>query len=225
MKKSVGGKILKFLAELLLILLLTIIAALVFLKIRSNSILDDISSVFEDEKYASPVYVDGVEVIEQNVSCGYAVIEMFSSWAGKNITEQSLYDEYGKVVTSTGSKFCMEMNKKFPEYKTGMHKYLKNSELIDVVYQNLKEGIPVPFEWAALYGDEWTLHYSLLVGMDIPADKVTVANPYGYYEDISVEEFLRRTSFESYEGMPWFLRLGFAFGVFEKNTVFSVSRL
>ena len=225
MKKSVGGKVLKFLAEVLAVLLLAILAALLFLKIRSDSILDDVSSVFEDEKYASPVYVDGVEVIEQNVSCGYAVIEMFSSWAGKSITEQSLYDEYGKVVTSTGSKFCVEMNKKFPEYRTSMHKYMKNSELIDAVYRNLEEGIPVPFEWAALYGDEWTLHYSLLVGMDIPADKVTVANPYGYYEDISVEEFLSRTSFESYEGMPWFLRLGFAFGVFEKNTVFTVEKV
>ena len=69
---------------------------------------------------------------------------------------------------------------------------------------------------------EWTLHYSLVTGMDIPNDKITVANPYGYIEEISVGEFLQRTSFEAYEKMPLFLKFGFAFGFFEKNTVFTV---
>ena len=76
-------------------------------------------------------------------------------------------------------------------------------------------------EWAALYGDEWTLHYSLVTGMDIPNGKVYIANPYGYYEEISVDEFLSRTSFTAYTDMPWFLKMGFAFGIFEKNTIFT----
>ena len=53
-------------------------------------------------------------------------------------------------------------------------------------------------------------------------DKITVANPYGYCEEISVAELLDRTSFEAYEDMPLFLKLGFAFGIFEKNTLFRV---
>lgn len=81
-------------------------------------------------------------MITQDVSCGYAVIEMFSTWTGKSITEESL-----------------------------------------------SKGIPVPFEWAALYEDEWTLHYSLIVGADIPDDKITISNPYGYYEELSVNDF------------------------------------
>ena len=67
------------------------------------------------------------------------------------------------------------------------------------MYDNLAAGIPVPFEWAAKYGDDWTLHYSLLVGMDIPNNKITIANPYGYIEEITVEDLLSRTSFEAYE--------------------------
>lgn len=58
--------------------------------------------------------------------------------------------------------------------------------------------------------------------MDIANDMVTIANPYGYYEDITLEEFLSRTRYEAYEDMPLFLRLGFAFGIFEENTVFIV---
>lgn len=56
--------------------------------------------------------------------------------------------------------------------------------------------------------------------MDIPNDTVTVANPYGYLENISLEDFLNRTSFEAFEDMPVFYKLGFAFGIFEKNTIF-----
>ena len=139
-----------------------------------------------------------------------------------DLTEESLYNKYGKVVTSTGNSFCEEMNKQFPQYSTTMYKYLSNTELIDRVYNSLLNGIPVPFEWAAKNNNEWTLHYSLIVGMDIPNDKVIIANPYGYMEDLTLREFLDRTSFEAYENMPIFLKLGFAFGIFEKNTIFVV---
>lgn len=192
--------------------------------IKSSHIDDDYSSVFEDEKYQTPVYVEGVEVITQDVSCGYAVIEMFSTWNRGEITEETLYDEYGKVVTSTGGSFCDEMNKRFPEYTTTMYSYLTNTEFIDLVYDSLADGMPVPFEWAALYEGEWTLHYSLIIGLDVPGDTVTIANPYGYVEEITIEEFLDRTSYDAYENMPWFLKMGFMFGLFEKNTVFIVSR-
>lgn len=203
-------------------LIVLVLAAIGILQIRTHTILDDYSSVYENEKYKTPIMIDGVDVIRQDVSCGYAVLEMFSSWSGHSVTEKSLYDQYGKVVTSTGKAFCKEMNKQFPEYTTTICKYLKNTELIDAIYENLSDGVPVPFEWAALYGDEWTLHYSLIIGADIPADKITVANPYGYYEELTVAELLDRTSFEAYEKMPLFLKLGFAFGIFEKNTVFRV---
>ena len=216
------NRILTAIAVILGALVLTVIAALIILQIRTNRIRNDYSSVYADAKYSTPLLIEGVEVITQDVSCGYAVIEMFSAWDGKDITEEKLYSEYGKVVTSTGKSFCNEMNKQFPEYTTEIRRWLKNTELIDCVYENLSEGIPVPFEWAALYGDDWTLHYSLIIGADIPGDRITVANPYGYYEELSVEEFLNRTSFEAYENMPLFLKLGFAFGIFEKNTVFTV---
>ena len=69
------------------------------------------------------------------------------------------------------------------------------------------------------------MHYSLVTGLDIPGNKVTIANPYGYVEELPVGEFLSRTSFESYEDMPLFLKLGFAFGIFEQNTVFVPERV
>lgn len=158
------------------------------LAVKSNNIDNDFSAIYTNEKYSKVVNVDRIEVITQKISCGYAVIEMFSAWNGNDITENSLYYQYGKVVTSTGKSFCNEFNKQFPEYDTKIYKWLKNTELIDKVYESLQNGIPVPFEWAAKYKNEWTLHYSLITGMDIPNDKVTVANPYGYIETLSIKE-------------------------------------
>ena len=202
------------------VLVLVAAVSLAMLQARTDGLHDDWASAVGGDEFSAPVQVEGVKVITQDVSCGYAVIEMFSTWQGGSITEESLFDEYGSVVTSTGQSFCDEMNKQFPNYQTTMHKNLADSELLAEVYHGLESGVPVPVEWAAKFGDEWTLHYSLVTGMDVRGDKVTVANPYGYVEELPIGEFLQRTSFEAYEGMPLFLKLGFAFGIFEQNTVF-----
>lgn len=217
-------KILKKIIIILFILLVSVVLiALVNLSYETNSILDDYNTVFSNKKYDQAILIDNVSAIEQNVTCGYAVIEMFAKWNNDtNITEETLYKQYDGVVTSTGKSFEEEMNNQFPQYNTTMYPYLKNTQLIDKVYTSLSKGIPVPFEWAAKYEEEWTLHYSLIIGMDIKNDTITIANPYGYIEKISLKEFLNRTSFESYEDMPIYLRLGFAFGIFEKNTIFIV---
>ncbi len=207
------------------VLFCCVVSAIFVLEYRTNEIMNDIGEVYENPKYRKAVSVDNFEVIEQNISCGYAVIEMFSNWLGGDVTEEKLFDEYGEVVTSTGEAFCEEMNKRFSDYKTTMYKYLSNLELIDKVYDSLSQGTPVPFEWAAKHNGAWTLHYSLIVGLDVADDKITVANPYGYIEELSLGEFLERTSFEAYEDMPFYFEVGFAFGVFEKNTIFVVERL
>ncbi len=99
--------------HVLVILILVCAAALGILALRTSALRDDLSSLFTSEKYRTPVTVDGVAVITQDVS-------------------------------------------------------------------------------------------------------------YGYVEDVPVEEFLDRTRFDAYAHMPLFLKLGFAFGIFEKNTVFTV---
>ena len=211
----------------IIIALLVIITLIAFINVnnKTKNIRNDYSTIYTDSKYQQSVLISNANYIKQDVSCGYAVIEMFAKWNGNNnLTEKTLYDEYGKVVTSTGKSFEKEMNKQFPEYETTMYKYLSNTELIDKVYTSLSNGIPVPFEWAAKLDGVWTLHYSLIVGMDIPNDTVTILNPYGYEEKITIKELLDRTSYEAYENMPVFLKFGFAFGIFEKNTIFIVTR-
>ena len=225
MKQSKLKIVLGAIAALIAVLVAVVAVSLLMLNARTDALHDDWLISTDEAVLNTPVQVEGVEAITQDVSCGYAVIEMFSAWDGGTITEESLQNEYGKVVTSTGQSFCDEMNKQFPGYKTVMRKNLTDSELLEAVHGSLKADVPVPIEWAAQFEGEWTLHYSLVTGMDIPNNKVTVANPYGYVEELTVDEFLNRMSFEAYEGMPLFLKLGFAFGIFEQNTVFIPERI
>ena len=223
MRNKILKRILIGVAIALLLIFSTIFYALIKNDFKTNQILDDYSVIYSNPKYQTSLYIENLEPIKQDVSCGYAVIEMFAKWSGnENITEKSLYDEYGEVVTSTGDSFEKEMNKQFKNFSTKMYKYLKNTELIDKIYDSLSSGIPVPFEWAAKFENEWTLHYSLVTGIDIKNNLVTILNPYGYKETISIDEFLERTSFKAYDNMPLFIKLGFAFEIFEKNTIFIV---
>jgi len=208
---------------LLLLFLLMIIIILLFIRIdiKTKKINNDYSNIYTNESYKDAYIIKNVAIVKQEISCGYATIEMFAKSIGNNeITEKSLYDKYKKVVTSTGKSFEKEMNILFPNYNTTMYKYLSNTTLIDKVYNSLKNNIPVPFEWAAKLNNEWTLHYSLIIGIDVFNDQVIILNPYGYEEIISIKELLERTSYKSYENMPIFLKFGFAFNLFEKNTIF-----
>ena len=200
--------------------LLSIAAAAIRIQIKTNRLSDDYQYLYQDADFAETVRVSDLPVIKQEVSCRYAVLEMIAQWAGKDVTEESLYHTYGKVVTSTGKSFEKEMNRQFPEYITTMYPYETNSQMLEEIYISLSEGVPVPFEWAAKTEGRWTLHYSLITGLDFKSDEITVCNPYGFTEVLSAERFLERTSFEAYENMPLFLKLGFMFDVFEKNTIF-----
>ena len=195
----------------------------------AHRINDDYAALLSDAAYQRPVAASGVHYITQEISCGYAVIEMLARWQGRDITEQSLFDANGgKVSTAMGTGFLDEMRKQFPGWEIARHVALRNSELLRTVYASLAGGMPVPVELAALYDtgstEVWTLHFALVTGMDLPGDAITVQNPYGYEEVYSVADFLSATRYDSYENMEIFLRFGFAFGLFHKNTVYIICK-
>ena len=210
-------------------LLLSIAALFIKQSIKDAYINDDYSVVYIDPAYKEPVAAEGVELTTMEISCGYACIEMISNWIGQPVTEQELLAQNnGRISTSTGSGFRGEMEKQFPQLVTTAHTYLKNTELLEMVYDSLERGTPVPVELAALYDDGeksyWTLHYVVVTQMDVLKDRITVLDPYGYEQDYTIADFLKATRYESYENMELHLRLAFLAGFFDKNTVFIMSR-
>ena len=202
-------------------LVLTASIPLIIDAVKTNNLNADYSYLRNDAKYKDKVEVTGLELVSQHVSCGYATIEMISSFYGNKVTEDDLDARNSAVSTQTSQGFLDEINKSIPEHKFAKHSYLKHDALLKEVHDAIKDNKPVALEWAALYENkEWTLHFSVVTAIDLANDNVTIYNPYGYIENIAVKEFVDRTSFKAYSNMPLFYNYAFAFGLFDKNTIF-----
>ena len=202
-------------------LVLTASIPLIADAVKTNNLNADYSYLRNDAKYKDKVEVTGLELVTQHVSCGYATIEMISSFYGNKVTEDDLDARNSAVSTQTSQGFLDEINKSIPSHSFVKCSYLKNDALLKEVHDAIKDNKPVALEWAALYENkEWTLHFSVVTSIDLGNNKVTIYNPYGYIENIEVEEFVDRTTFKAYKGMPLFYNYAFAFGLFDKNTIF-----
>ena len=207
-------------ASILLTVSLVIGIPFIVLAAKTATLDADYSYLKNDDHYKSKVEVEGLELVKQHVSCGYATIEMLSSFYGNKVSEDDLDAKNKTITTSSSNGFLKEINKAIPSKKYSLHSYLKNDMLLKEIHISLTGNNPVAIEWAAKYEDEWTLHFSIISGLDIANDNVEVYNPYGYIENITIDELLERTSFKAYENMPLFLNFGFAFGAFDKNAIF-----
>ena len=202
-------------------LVLAVLIPFMILGIRTASLKKDYSYLKDNEAYNTKKEVEGIELLTQHISCGYATIEMMSSFYGNKITEDELSTKNnGNITTSSSDGFLKELKKSIPEQKFAKYSYLNNDVLLKEICIALSDNRPVALEWAAKYEGEWTLHFSLISAIDIKNDNITIYNPYGLIENITIDEFISRSSFEAYKNMPLFLNFGFAFGVFEKNTIF-----
>ena len=200
---------------------LAVLIPFMILGIRTASIKKSYAYLKEDPVYNQKQEVTGIELVKQEISCGYATIEMMSTYYGSKISEKELSDKNkGAISTSSSDGFLKELRKSIPNEKFVKHSYLDNDVLLKEISIALSDNRPVALEWAAKYEGEWTLHFSLITSIDIKNDNVTVYNPYGYIENITINEFIFRTTFEAYKNIPLFLNFGFAFGAFEKNTIF-----
>ena len=188
---------------------------------KSAAINTDYSYLKDSEIYSEKVEIDNIELVTQHISCGYATIEMMSNYYGNKVTEDELSQKnHGSISTSSSNGFLKELNSAIPAKSFIKHSYVENDMLLKEIHISLKNGNPVALEWAAKYEETWTLHFSLISSLDLGNNKITVFNPYGFIENISIEEFIDRSTFKAYKNMEFFLTFGFAFGAFEKNTIF-----
>ena len=203
------------------ILILVLAIPFMVMEIKTINMKNDYDYLKEDNTYSLKVEVDDIDLVKQHISCGYATIEMMSSYYGNKVTEDELEAKNnGKISTSSSNGFLKEVKTSIPNKSFVKHSYLKNDVLLKEIHDSLNSHNPVAIEWAAEYDGEWTLHFSLVSGLDIGNDNVTVYNPYGYIENININDFINRTTFKAYKHLPLFLNFGFAFGAFEKNTIF-----
>lgn len=215
--------------KIIIIIVSSVVAAIVLalaipftiFGIRSASLNVAYSYLRTDPLYSHKVEVTGMNLANQHISCGYASIEMMSDYYGSKVTEDELEAKNGgRISTSTSRGFLREINNSIPSKSFIMHTYLHHDILLKEVCLSLKNNNPVAIEWAAMYEGAWTLHFSVVSALDLANDSVTVYNPYGYIENITVDEFISRTSFSPSGSISFFMSFGFAYGAFHKNTLF-----
>ena len=85
--------------------------------VKTNNLNADYSYLRNDAKYKDKVEITGLELVTQHVSCGYATIEMISSFYGNKVTEDDLDARNSAVSTQTSQGFLDEINKSIPEHK------------------------------------------------------------------------------------------------------------
>lgn len=220
MKKKTKIIIIVSVSAFVLSLGLAVAIPFTVLGVKTSNLKADYSYLKEDTSYKEKVEVTGLELVTQHVSCGYASIEMISTYYGSPVTEDDLDARNGAISTASTEGFLKEIKKSIPSKKFIKRTYLKHDKLLKEIHNSLKNNNPVAIEWAAKYENEWTLHFSVVSGLDLENDNVTVYNPYGYIENVTTKEFINRTTFNAYKNMPLFLNFGFAFGAFHKNTIF-----
>ena len=201
-------------------LALAVAIPFIVLGVRTSNLKADYEYLRSDASYNDKVEITGIELVTQHVSCGYATIEMMSSYYGNKVTEDELDVRNRSVSTSSSNGFLKEISKCIPNKSFVMRPYLKHDALLKEIHDSIKSNNPVAIEWAAKYEEEWTLHFSVISGLDLSNDNITIYNPYGYIENITINDFISRSSFEAYSSIPLFLNFGFAYGAFHKNTIF-----
>lgn len=197
-------------------ILLAVLIPFTVLGIRSSVIDNSYNYLIKENKINSKK-ID-VPLVKQDISCGYAIIEMLSTYYGSPIKEKELYEQNNEAITTaTTDGFVKEINKRIDATNYVSKEYLKNDELLLTINKSLSIDKPVAIEWAAKFNDEWTLHWSVVTGMD--QEYIYINNPYGYKEEISYDEFISRTTFKAFKNMHLGYQFGFAFGLFSKNTI------
>ena len=220
MKKKTKVIIIASVSSFVFSLALAVLIPFTILGVRTSNLNVDYEYLKEDAEYKEKVEVVGLELVKQHVSCGYASIEMISSFYDNPVTEDELDARNGAISTASTDGFLKEINKSIPSHSFIKHTYLKHDTFLKEIHDSLNNNNPVAIEWAAKDNNEWTLHFSVVSGLDLANDNITIYNPYGYIENVTTKEFIDRTTFNAYKNMPLFLNFGFAFGAFHKNTLF-----
>ena len=96
-------------------LLLAVAIPFTILGIRTAGLDKDYSYLKSEAIYSNKVEVTGINLKKQDISCGYATIEMMSSYYGNKVSEDDLnLKNRGNITTSSSNGFLKEINSSIP---------------------------------------------------------------------------------------------------------------
>jgi hypothetical protein len=201
-------------------------AFLVFINIRGP--LADVSSISSDLEALSPrqAGVGEFNVIAQPdaASCGITTVSMIESFfKDQNVDPNDLIQKYQLTGGMNTDEFLEILSSELPDHEIVYKANLSDSELIKEIHSQLSTGMPV----AVFFGAEnpynkpfYDFHASVVTGIDLDGQTVDIANAYGYYETISLNDFLDRMSYSNTDKYPIVQKAVLKLGLMDKNAIF-----
>ncbi|GHU39056.1 hypothetical protein FACS1894105_13590 [Clostridia bacterium] len=221
---------------------LFILTAALLIRQNFNDVMinDSFTAMRSVERYSASVSSAGFASRTSEKSAGYTCIEMLAQSLGQTeITEQSLLesnDDKDLTVSSAGmEKTLKDM---FPSYTVTRRANMKNSEMIESIYNSLKNRIPVIVSLAqevtppeddtesaeTLESEEFILTYAVVRAMTLPENTVMVMYADGTRKSLTTEDFLEATRFDNYKNMEFVKKLSVALGTNTKNTAYFLEK-
>ena len=179
---------------------------------------DNTQTLMRKAKYNNPARLRGLN-LQPGEFTGYGSIELLAHYfkLGEPLPEKD-------KERLNNRDFRAELQKVFPDYNIAQYSNLRNTELLDLMYDSLAAGNPAIIFHAAEQPDEenFEMRYSVVIGVNLPNNQIILLDPYGVAERYTIEAFIKSARFGNYE-VTLYERLLFAFRIYSKNTVYIIS--
>lgn len=173
-------------------------------------------------QYKKGYGVKGITPVAASGSDGYAVIGAIGTWAGTVVDEsQRIRENEGKDITKMADGMERELQSCLPEKQVTRKDNLSNYSLLTQIYDSLKAKTPVLVGCSDKEGKE--MSYAVVYSMNTQKSTVSVIRPDGTKEKISFNNFIAATRYETLKNISLPTKLGFATGIYNKNTAFFIT--
>lgn len=194
-KKGRVGRITLLIAVPLLILLLIYVFLPVSTEVYTNT--DSISDAIHDLQ-PRVVMLDGIIIKKQPdaVSCGITTVAVMSNYF--NQTDQEVNDLIDKYDSKGNTDAVELLQRELPGRNVVFKANVANDAMIRDIHSSLIRGNPVMVFFGAPnpYNEPYyDTHGSVVYGIDLDSETITIANSYGYSEEISLVDFLNRMAY------------------------------
>jgi hypothetical protein len=173
------------------------------------------------------IELDNIFVLKQpnSTSCGITTIAIASNYF--NNTNYSVNDYVEKYTTGSSSGGDMKdwLQREMPERSILYKENVTAEEMIRDIHASLDNKNPVVIMFGAvnIYNEPYyDFHASLVYGINLDDETITIANAYGYIEEISLVDFLNRMSYTETSKYPFMQKISIRFFQ-SKNAYFLIS--
>lgn len=174
------------------------------------------------------VSVDGVELQTQpdGFSCGVTTISVVDAFIQqKDITPQALITKYSLPGGMTPDQFTDIFSKELTNYAFSYKTNLSDVDLLLGIHSQLKKGIPVPIVFGAanpFNKPYYDFHASVVTGLNLDTNEVTILNVYGFEEKLSLQDFLNRMAFRPTKDYPFIQKFVIKLGLNGTNSYIEI---